>query len=368
MSEVQLTRTVPEEFQVPVEGGELAVLRWPADHPGAPVVLALHGITGNGLSWGLVADRLAGRLTLVAPRPARPGRERTRRSRARSGSACMPTTSPRWSPPSKCRRCCWRGTPWGRLRRGGRGRAPSRPGAAAAAGRRRGRLPASGRCRPGRADHRRDRPGDDPAVDDLRRPRHLPAVLQRVAAPAAFDGPWSPWIDAYIQRDLVGTEPELRSSCRLDAVRADGVGQFEPEVLSAVHRLTCPTDLLWAERGLQDEPQGLYDEQRLAAAGSGPRPGRRAAGPGNQPLQPAGRPRRCGGRGPTDCWTTTGRSIDDPSVNEAVARVAASSCALRAVPVAAEQGLDPVQPLHRRVHMDVQLPRWPDRRLPAQSK
>ncbi|NED77479.1 alpha/beta hydrolase, partial [Streptomyces sp. SID9944] len=35
----------PEELRVPVPGGELAVLRWPAAAPGAPVVLALHGIT-----------------------------------------------------------------------------------------------------------------------------------------------------------------------------------------------------------------------------------------------------------------------------------------------------------------------------------
>ncbi|WP_443069589.1 alpha/beta fold hydrolase [Streptomyces sp. e14] len=57
----------PEELRVPVPGGELAVLRWPAAAPGAPVVLALHGITANGLSWARVAHHLAGRATLVAP-------------------------------------------------------------------------------------------------------------------------------------------------------------------------------------------------------------------------------------------------------------------------------------------------------------
>ncbi|WP_372337635.1 hypothetical protein [Streptomyces sp. MK5] len=39
-----------EELDVPVPGGKLAVSRRPAHDPGAPVVLALHGITANGLT------------------------------------------------------------------------------------------------------------------------------------------------------------------------------------------------------------------------------------------------------------------------------------------------------------------------------
>ncbi|MFC9124317.1 alpha/beta fold hydrolase, partial [Streptomyces sp. NPDC057067] len=56
-----------EEIRVPVTGGELAALRWPASAPDAPVVVALHGITANALSWAAVARLLAGRATLVAP-------------------------------------------------------------------------------------------------------------------------------------------------------------------------------------------------------------------------------------------------------------------------------------------------------------
>ncbi|WP_316745439.1 alpha/beta fold hydrolase [Streptomyces sp. MK7] len=56
-----------EELDVPVPGGKLAVSRRPADDPGAPVVLALHGITANGVTWARVAHHLAGRVTLVAP-------------------------------------------------------------------------------------------------------------------------------------------------------------------------------------------------------------------------------------------------------------------------------------------------------------
>jgi pimeloyl-ACP methyl ester carboxylesterase len=83
----------------------------------------------------------------------------------------------------------------------------------------------------------------------------------------AFTADWGPDAWAYIDRDLTGEPPELRSSCVLDAVRADGADVLgDAETLAAVHRLTCPTTLLWAERGLLNEPRGLYDAGRVDAA------------------------------------------------------------------------------------------------------
>ncbi|TWV58781.1 alpha/beta hydrolase [Streptomyces misionensis] len=256
----------PEEFEVPVPGGGLAVLRWPADAPDAPVVVALHGITANGLSWARVAHHLAGRVTLVAP---------DLRGRGRSG------------------------------------RLPGPYGIAAHADDTAALVDALGLGPVVLTGHSMG--AFTAALTAVRHP-HLPAALLLVdggvgfPVPAAVDpdalitsviGPamrrlsmtfpdrdayrafwrghpafadsWSPWADAYIQRDLVGTEPELRSSCALEAVRADGVDQLREEVSGAVHRLPGPAVLLWAERGLMDEPQGLYDEQRLAAAGLDPR-------------------------------------------------------------------------------------------------
>jgi hypothetical protein len=79
---------------------------------------------------------------------------------------------------------------------------------------------------------------------------------------------WSADAAAYIDRDLAGEPPDLRSSCVAEAVRADGTDMIrDPEVLAAVHRLRVPTALLLAQRGLLDEPAGLYDAARLAAAG-----------------------------------------------------------------------------------------------------
>ncbi|PZA19105.1 alpha/beta hydrolase, partial [Modestobacter versicolor] len=50
----------PEEIRIPVEGGELAALYWAADAPAAPLVVLVHGITGNAMAWAPIAAALAG--------------------------------------------------------------------------------------------------------------------------------------------------------------------------------------------------------------------------------------------------------------------------------------------------------------------
>ena len=63
----------------------------------------------------------------------------------------------------------------------------------------------------------------------------------------------------------------MRSSCSLAAVRADGRGMLvHPRLPGAVREAVdagVPMELLWAPRGLFDEPQGMYDEERLAVLG-----------------------------------------------------------------------------------------------------
>ncbi|MEU8620502.1 hypothetical protein [Streptomyces sp. NPDC048623] len=69
-----------------------------------------------------------------------------------------------------------------------------------------------------------------------------------------------------MDRDLVGEPPAMRSSCVLDAIRADDAGPLgDPATLAAIHRPQVRGTLLWAERGVMNEPQGLYGEARLAA-------------------------------------------------------------------------------------------------------
>jgi pimeloyl-ACP methyl ester carboxylesterase len=93
------------------------------------------------------------------------------------------------------------------------------------------------------------------------------AYLDFFRAHPALQADWSAGLKAYIDRDIVGVPPNLRSSCSVEAVRRDGADVLrDPDTLSAIRRLSCPATLLWAQRGLRDEPSGLYDAQRLAAA------------------------------------------------------------------------------------------------------
>ncbi|MFH8515658.1 alpha/beta hydrolase [Streptomyces gelaticus] len=254
-----------EEVRVPVTGGELTVLRWPAREPGAPVVVALHGITANALSWGPVARLLDGRITLVAPD-----------LRGRAGSSALPG-------------------PYGIATHADDAAAVAAalggPGRVVLAGHSMGAFVTALA-----AVRHPERFGPLLLVDGgigFPAPTHLSPdeLMTAVIGPAmdrlsmtfadraayrsfwqahpAFADSWSDEVDAYIQRDLTGDEPAMHSTCRIEAVRTDGIGLFDEEVLTAVRKLPVPATLLWAQRGLMDEEQGLYDEDRLAAADLG---------------------------------------------------------------------------------------------------
>ncbi|MFI6156535.1 alpha/beta fold hydrolase [Kitasatospora sp. NPDC051170] len=253
----------PEEFTVPVPGGGLTVLRWPAAEPGAPVVVAVHGITANGLSWFEVARRLEGRATLLAPDLRGRGASRTV-----SG-------------------------PYGLARHADDVAALITAlgvGPVTVVGHSMGAwVTALTAVRHPRLVRRAllvDGALTFPLPEGVDADDALAAVLGPALARLsttfpdraayrefwlrhpAFGGAWTRELDAYTQRDLVGEEPELRSSCVPEAVRTDGAQVLlDPEAAAAVHHLPCPAELLWAERGLLDEPQGLYDAGRIALAG-----------------------------------------------------------------------------------------------------
>lgn len=76
----------------------------------------------------------------------------------------------------------------------------------------------------------------------------------------------------YVTHDLVEDDQHpgrWRSSCVLDAVRADGADVLADATTHAAVGSAVtqgkPLELVWARRGLLNEPQGLYDEARLAA-------------------------------------------------------------------------------------------------------
>ena len=246
----------PERFDVPVDGGTLAAYRWPGD---GPLVVAAHGITSNHRSWGVVAAALGGEVTLVAP---------DLRGRGRSNG--LPE-------------------PYGIARQADDVAAVlDHLGAAAAvvAGHSMGGFVATSLAErhPERAKALVLVDGGPPlsmppGVDvDEALAATLGPAMQRLDMTFAdrgtyrafwqqhpsFAGIWTQEVDAHVQHDLVGEPPEMRSACVKAAVQVNGRELLAGEqVRSAIDRVECPMTLLWAPRGMLDDPGGLYDEQRL---------------------------------------------------------------------------------------------------------
>ena len=255
----------PEQLTVPVRGGDLAILRWPADTPEAPVVVLVHGITGNGMAWARVAASLAGECTLLAP---------DLRGRALSAGLPGPYGIEGHAEDVLAvldahgvERAVLVGHSMGAF-------VVAMAAAGVARDRVRGLVMVDGGLRfP-------DPPGADvdaklaavlgPALDRLR------LTFPDLAAVRAF---WSqhpavgPWVDvpsvaAYLARDVIPADGGLRSACVAEAVRVDG-GDFltNERVLEATAHLPVPATLLWAPRGLLDQTPGLYDDERLGTLG-----------------------------------------------------------------------------------------------------
>ena len=261
----------PEEISVPVAGGELAALYWAADAPGAPLVVLLHGLTGNAMVWARVAGALAGGCEVVVPD-----------LRGRGRSADLPGPYGLSAHADDVTALLER---FGADRAGGAEAtvlAGHDMGAFVAA------LATSGSARDlvhGLVFVDGGLPLAVPPAADL--DDTLAAVfgseLDRLAATfpdeAAVRAFWSghpavgPWIDepavtAFLARDLTGTPPQLRSAVHPEAVRVDGADLFDNELLlEATTGLPVPATLLWASRGPQSEPPGLYDEVRLSRLG-----------------------------------------------------------------------------------------------------
>lgn len=246
-------------FSVPVAGGDLFVGRW-SGRPGAPVVLAAHGITANHLSWPMVVDALDGHVDLVAPD-----------LRGRGGSGTLPG-------------------PYGMAEHAddlvavldhiGVDRA-------VVVGHSMGGFVAlvMAHRHPDRVEALVLVDGGIPlAVPDG---LDIDIVLQAVIGPAmarlsmTFPSPeayrdfwrphpalaewWSPVVEAYVDYDIGGQEPDLRSRVAIDAVRGDAADTLTattvPDALAA---LKHPAVWLRAPRGLQNEVPPLYPDEIVA--------------------------------------------------------------------------------------------------------
>ena len=268
----------PSAFVIELPEGSLAIHDLSLGTPAAdaPVVLAVNGITANGLSWGRVADEVGrrhgpGAVRFLAPDLRGRGDSRSAPGPYGLGVHVDDLTSI--------------ATVFGS--------APVLLGhsmgafiTALAAGRHPDRFPATVLVDGGLAFPVPDDLDIDAALQSVIGPA-MDRLSMRFADPAAYlafwsahpalgpvlDGPGGDAARAYIEHDLVQdpSDGRWRSTCVLDAVRADGADVMADRETHAGLRTAAShgvrAELVWARRGLLDEPQGLYDEGRLAALG-----------------------------------------------------------------------------------------------------
>ncbi|MBM2618676.1 alpha/beta hydrolase [Actinoplanes sp. LDG1-06] len=239
-----------DEFDVEVAGGALRVCRWPGT---GPVVLAAHGITANALAFEGLARALGGRVQLVAPDLR--GRARSNALPGPYGMASHATDLIAIADHLGVGRVPLVGHSMGGFVVGST--------AAAYPDRISGILLVDG----GLPLPVPSGVGIDQVLEAVIGPamQRLSMTFPSAEAyvsffrrhPALADG-WEPDIEAYVLRDFAGD----RSSCSLEAVRADATDTLMTE--SVIPKIDCPVRLLYAERGMLNEAQGLYDAGRLA--------------------------------------------------------------------------------------------------------
>jgi pimeloyl-ACP methyl ester carboxylesterase len=234
----------------------LEVHEWDGD---GPVVVAVHGITGNGLSWGPVAEQLGGRVRLLAPDLA--GRAGSRDEPGPYGLARHADAVVGLLDERGIERAVFAGHSMGAyvaamaavrhpdrvtsvvMVDGGLG-FPLPPGTDVDAVLTRALGPAIARLDQTFASH-----------DDYRK---------FWAVHPAFGFEWTPALETYLLHDLIGDGP-YRSSCVAEAIRVDGADMLAgAEAAAAIHRLPVPGVLLWADRGLLNQTPGAYTGENTA--------------------------------------------------------------------------------------------------------
>lgn len=252
----------PDQLDVAVRGGRLRCARWgPAS--GAPVVVAAHGITSSWVFWSLVGEAAAGSgLTLVAPD-----------LRGRGDSAGLP------GPYGMTSHAADLVTVLDHLGVGKAVVAGHSMGGSVAA--------VTGVQHPDRVNGILLLDGGPVLTNYVPAGTGIDGVLYATIGPSmerlarrfasredyrafwrahpAFSAVPGELVDAYADHDLTGEAPQLRSKVSAEAVRAD----VEDILLggragTAVEVLVGPVAFLAAERGVLDQPEGMYPPDRVA--------------------------------------------------------------------------------------------------------
>jgi pimeloyl-ACP methyl ester carboxylesterase len=238
---------------VPVDGGNLRVGEWGSDDPSAPTVLAAHGITASHLAWAPIAQACP-RVRLIAPdlrgrgrSAGLPGPYGMARHAADLEAVCEALELPRAVVVGH--------SMGGFVAVVAAHLYPVRFSEVLLID---GGLPLaipSGSSKEDLLD------ALGPAVQRLSmafpdRAAYLEFWKQH---PAFAAGQWSQAVADYVDYDLTGTEPELRPSTSLEAVKQDSIDQYEGGVVqTALAELRQPVSLLTAPRGFLNQTPGLY--------------------------------------------------------------------------------------------------------------
>ena len=245
------------QLDVPVDGGDLRVLLWGT---GKRVAVAVHGITGSGMSWQAVARQMPPGWTLAAP---------DLRGRGHSGHLPGPYGLEQHAADMTAVLRQFRGRPVLAGHSMGAYVAllarDAHPNLV-----RRLVLVDGGLPLPVPEGTDLDALLDatlGPAIARLRQTfPDTEAYLDFWRAHPALADHWTADIEAYCRYDLTGEAGSLRSRAREEPVRADGrdllVGK---PFVDALYRLTAPTPLLFAPMGMFGAPPGLLPAEVIAA-------------------------------------------------------------------------------------------------------
>jgi lipase len=249
---------------VPVDGGALRVGEWGPDDPAAPTIVAAHGITASHLAWAVIAEALP-EVRLVAPDLRGRGRSAGLPGpygMARHAADLLAVTEALELP-----RAILVGHSMGGFV--AVVTAHLYPDLFSRVLLIDGGLPLAIPAGISRDDLLQATLG--PAAQRLSMTfPDLETYLEFWKKHPAFASGWSQAVVDYASYDLTGTEPQLRPSASIEAVKEDSIELYGGEpVLGALAGLRQPVTLLTAPRGLLDQTPGLYsprDIERWKAA------------------------------------------------------------------------------------------------------
>lgn len=93
---------------------------------------------------------------------------------------------------------------------------------------------------------------------ELRFPDRAAAHAAWREHPAFRDaGAWNATVEAYVDYDLTGEPPALRSRVNAEAVRVDAYGPVDPRMITLIDSVPLPMLLLTAPRGILNQPKPL---------------------------------------------------------------------------------------------------------------